>query len=95
MRANVSFHATMIDGAGNPLMRNHVWLLHSTWRSAVLLGLTRMRQRRLGHVPRAGDGVGVHNRVLVSACTPAPSGGCAAPSEQTLETRRVAFGVCV
>jgi DNA-binding GntR family transcriptional regulator len=43
MRANVSFHATVIDGSGNPLLRSHIWLVRSTSRSAMMLGRTRMR----------------------------------------------------
>ena len=44
MRANVSFHATIIDISGNPLLRRYLWLVRTTSRSAVLLGLDRMRQ---------------------------------------------------
>jgi DNA-binding GntR family transcriptional regulator len=44
MRANVSFHARIIDGSGSPLLRQHLWLVRSTGRSAVALGLERMRQ---------------------------------------------------
>jgi DNA-binding GntR family transcriptional regulator len=44
MRANVSFHATMIDCSGNPLLRSHMWLVRCTARSAALLGRERMRQ---------------------------------------------------
>jgi DNA-binding GntR family transcriptional regulator len=42
MRANVAFHATMIDGSGNPLLRAHLWLVRSTSRSAVLLAPKRL-----------------------------------------------------
>jgi DNA-binding GntR family transcriptional regulator len=44
MRANLLFHVAMIDGSGNPLLRNHIWLVRSTSRSAMLLGLGRMRR---------------------------------------------------
>lgn len=44
MRANVSFHAAIIDRSGNPLLRKHMWLLRSTSRSAGLLGSERMRR---------------------------------------------------
>jgi DNA-binding GntR family transcriptional regulator len=44
MRANFLFHATIIDGSGNPLLRQHLWLVRSTSRSIVLLGLEPMRR---------------------------------------------------
>jgi DNA-binding GntR family transcriptional regulator/DNA-binding CsgD family transcriptional regulator len=44
MRANVAFHATMIDGSGSPVLRGHTWLVRSTSRSAAVLRLERMRQ---------------------------------------------------
>jgi DNA-binding GntR family transcriptional regulator len=42
MRANVTFHAALIDGSDNPLLRSHMWLVRSTSRGAVLLGLERL-----------------------------------------------------
>jgi DNA-binding GntR family transcriptional regulator len=42
MRANVAFHAAVIDGSENPLLRSHMWLVRSTSRGAVLLGLERL-----------------------------------------------------
>jgi DNA-binding GntR family transcriptional regulator len=44
MRANVAFHATVIDGSGNPLLRKDLWLVRSTSRSAPQLEIERMRQ---------------------------------------------------
>jgi DNA-binding GntR family transcriptional regulator len=44
MRANVAFHATMIDGSGSPVLRGHTWLVRSTSRSAAVLRLERMGQ---------------------------------------------------
>jgi DNA-binding GntR family transcriptional regulator len=61
MRANVSFHGTMIDGSGNPLLRKHLWLVRSTSRSAVLLGLERMRQA-----------VQEHEAILAAVCRGEP-----------------------
>jgi DNA-binding GntR family transcriptional regulator len=61
MRANVSFHATMIDSSGNPLLRTHLWLVRSTSRSAVLLRLERMRQA-----------VEEHKAILAAVCDGEP-----------------------
>jgi DNA-binding GntR family transcriptional regulator len=44
MRANVSFHAAIIDRSGNPVLRKHMWLVRSTSRSAGLLASARMHQ---------------------------------------------------
>jgi DNA-binding GntR family transcriptional regulator len=44
MRANVAYHAAMMDGSGNPLLLTHMWLVRSTSRSAVVLDLERMRK---------------------------------------------------
>jgi DNA-binding GntR family transcriptional regulator len=44
MRANVAFHAALIDSSDNPLLRNQMWLVRLTSRSAMQLGLERMRQ---------------------------------------------------
>jgi DNA-binding GntR family transcriptional regulator len=57
MRANVSFHATMIDGSGNPLLRTHLWLVRSTSRSAVLLAPKRI-----------GQEVEEHSEILAAVC---------------------------
>jgi DNA-binding GntR family transcriptional regulator len=61
MRANVSFHATMIDASGNPLLRSHMWLVRCTARSAALLGPERMRQA-----------VGEHEAILAAVACGAP-----------------------
>jgi DNA-binding GntR family transcriptional regulator len=42
-RANMAFHAAITHGSGNPLLHSHMWLVRSTSRAAVLLGLERMR----------------------------------------------------
>jgi DNA-binding GntR family transcriptional regulator len=57
MRANVSFHATMIDGSGNPLLRKQMWLVRSTARSAMRLGLERV-----------GQAIGEHEAILAAVC---------------------------
>jgi DNA-binding GntR family transcriptional regulator len=44
MRANVEFHSALIDASDNPVLRNHLWLVRSTSRGAVLLRLERMRE---------------------------------------------------
>lgn len=49
MRANVAFHAAVIDGSDNPVLRGHMWLVRSTSRGAVLLGPERMRQEIREH----------------------------------------------
>jgi DNA-binding GntR family transcriptional regulator len=49
LRANVAFHTAMIDGSNNPLLRSHLWLVHSTSRGAVLLGPPRMREEIREH----------------------------------------------
>jgi DNA-binding GntR family transcriptional regulator len=61
MRANVSFHATIIDGSGNPLLRKYLWLVRSTSRSAVLLGFDRM-----------SEAVEEHERILAAVCRDDP-----------------------
>jgi DNA-binding GntR family transcriptional regulator len=48
-RANMAFHAAIIDGSGNPLLHSHMWLVRSTSRAAVLLGLERMRHALTEH----------------------------------------------
>jgi DNA-binding GntR family transcriptional regulator len=57
IRANVSFHATMLDRSGNRVLREHVSLVRSTSRSAVLLGTGRMRQA-----------VEEHDAILAAVC---------------------------
>jgi DNA-binding GntR family transcriptional regulator len=37
MRADISFHASLVEGSGNPVLRSHWWLLRFTTRSAMLL----------------------------------------------------------
>jgi DNA-binding GntR family transcriptional regulator len=49
LRANVAFHAAVIDGSANPLLRSHLWLVRSTSRGAVLLGPPRMREEIREH----------------------------------------------
>jgi DNA-binding GntR family transcriptional regulator len=49
LRANVAFHAAVIDGSDNPLLRSHLWLVRSTSRGAVLLGPPRMREEIREH----------------------------------------------
>jgi DNA-binding GntR family transcriptional regulator len=44
MRADVSFHASLIDGSGNPVLRSHWWLLRFTTRSAMLLTPGQLRE---------------------------------------------------
>jgi len=59
MRANVAFHAVIIDRSGNPLLRKHMWLVRSTSRSAGLLGDARMGQAITEHeaiLAAVGDG---------------------------------------
>ena len=57
MRANVAFHAAVIDGSGNPLLRKDLWLVRSTSRSATLLGVERMRQT-----------IDEHTEILAAVC---------------------------
>lgn len=49
LRANAAFHAAMIAGSDNPMLRNHMWLVRSTSRGAVLLGPPRMREEIREH----------------------------------------------
>ena len=37
MRADISFHASLVDGSGNPVLRSHWLLVRFTTRSAMLL----------------------------------------------------------
>jgi DNA-binding GntR family transcriptional regulator len=37
MRADISFHGSLVDGSGNPVLRSHWLLVRFTTRSAVLL----------------------------------------------------------
>jgi DNA-binding GntR family transcriptional regulator len=48
-RANLAFHAAIVYGSGNPLLHSHVWLVRSTSRAAVLLGLERTRHALTEH----------------------------------------------
>jgi DNA-binding GntR family transcriptional regulator len=43
MRADVSFHASVVDGSGNPVLRSHWLLVRFTTRSAVLLTPTHLQ----------------------------------------------------
>jgi DNA-binding GntR family transcriptional regulator len=49
MRANVAFHAALIDRSDNPLLRHHMWLVRATSRSAAVLEIERMRQEIQEH----------------------------------------------
>jgi DNA-binding GntR family transcriptional regulator len=61
MRANVSFHAAIIDVSGNPVLRKYLWLVRCTSRSALLLGVGRMRQT-----------VEEHEGILAAVCRDDP-----------------------
>jgi DNA-binding GntR family transcriptional regulator len=78
MRANVSFHATMIDGSGNPVLRANLWLVRSTSRSAVLLAPKRLGQAveehkailaavRCGEAEHAEHAARAHVRATIEA----------------------------
>jgi DNA-binding GntR family transcriptional regulator len=42
MRSDISFHASLVDGSGNPELRSHWLLVRFTTRSALLLGPTQL-----------------------------------------------------
>jgi DNA-binding GntR family transcriptional regulator len=44
MRADTSFHATVIDAAGNPVLRRQWWPVRFTTRSAMLLSPAQLRE---------------------------------------------------
>jgi DNA-binding GntR family transcriptional regulator len=44
MRADISFHASLIDGSGNPTLRSQWLLVRFTTRSAMLLTAAQLRQ---------------------------------------------------
>jgi DNA-binding GntR family transcriptional regulator len=43
MRADISFHAGLVDGSGNPVLRSHWLLVRFTTRSAMLLTPTQLQ----------------------------------------------------
>jgi DNA-binding GntR family transcriptional regulator len=49
MRADISFHASLVDGSGNPVLRSHWLLVRFTTRSAMLLTPARLRQAIAEH----------------------------------------------
>ena len=49
MRADISFHACLVDGSGNPALRSHWLLVRFTTRSAMLLAPAHLRQEIAEH----------------------------------------------